>query len=1169
MSLETKSSGDLTVEQAPVASWRPTLDSYRRTLLAFIPALDEMGLRLDAPKDSNERLILKGSKEGLRKFRITKRALYGNNKPNRELLISTCGYSEELADQIIHVNGIKGLASYRQRLAENPRYLAPVESATLTRISCELEGKMTDKPQVDEIKTSSLPEAQQDVPIYLDLYPEAEAPLPNTDRDALTESNPLFQTEKTAPWQNSDVVINPISPEHNPELPSQEGLYILDSTQPTPLVTENKDFILPSEATHAQTIMFLVGHVIELTNTLQEVTTDRDLAQKTSAELRVMLSELQDETDVKLQSLRAEVGMLAVQLENEREDNKWLMDGIAGIVGKKTNQEEFADKSIPSIGETRHISLAERIARVTGAAATILSPMLAAAAQTNSPVQVRYLDFPTSSQQTLTMLPDQEPERPFISLPQQVTGSLTIDTFREVVTRQGYDPTVGELLFAKMITTAKPEGYPEKYLRYKSVKDVVKAFWNIELSGDKSYLAADAFKMHSDKFKQLSLSSDEIKKIAHLLPNGAIVVFSPNGSALNMIDGEAVGYVGVLGMRATGEPIIVDEKIRNRADVFKQMEGSIVQVFLPIAEPTRFVSIADGQEQMTDEDLSTYLLQIYGDKLNSVNAITDWKNYPTEQYKKEFLLELIAMSKRLNPNNPYLANQIAAAMLFESGFRPDAMNPWSSATGLIQFMIYPDGLTRPEFAAMKPIEQLEYVEMYLQNKGELNTIFDVYMAILWPAAVGKDPEFVIMRQGDGIYEVNPVDQNGDGETTVKEAATAVIEPSIKAGEKLENLIPIELAESGIIQPDKVYFGLSADEVPTTHKGEELVKAADYENAIEEQFGWTYSGFTTEEMRWYWEMMWGLSNTNIIEKQKGMLVEKSNKSKQVGRLHIQLIGYANKEVATSVGRHELGHDFMNYFVGFDIIRQVIARSGPISYAGSGAIPFKYDGMTAEESILSEEMAELFAYTTGAEVPAYGDPSTFINPFHGKKGNMYPEVWAFFVRLLELKGDPALEAIQQSDRTASSVITGGVFYPSDPENKFGVTEWSIANSRYYVLKKPVVGIEAGIHPGIDIPMKENTKLYSAISGTVVEAGWNEAWGNYLVVQSGSVKVRYMHMNDLSVQRNQVVDTGDFVGLSGATGSASEGAHLHVDVKNVHENHPEYGQFINPMRIIDFTK
>ena len=130
-------------------------------------------------------------------------------------------------------------------------------------------------------------------------------------------------------------------------------------------------------------------------------------------------------------------------------------------------------------------------------------------------------------------------------------------------------------------------------------------------------------------------------------------------------------------------------------------------------------------------------------------------------------------------------NHLMACMAFESGetFSPSIRNAaGSGAVGLIQFMPSTAGAlgtTTEALAAMTAVQQLKYVEKYFKpRKGKLHSLEDVYMAILWPAAIGKPDDYVLFAKGDPQHPRRYIqnaglDFNHDGVITKKEAAATV------------------------------------------------------------------------------------------------------------------------------------------------------------------------------------------------------------------------------------------------------------------------------------------------------------------------------------------------------------------------------------------------------------
>lgn len=129
------------------------------------------------------------------------------------------------------------------------------------------------------------------------------------------------------------------------------------------------------------------------------------------------------------------------------------------------------------------------------------------------------------------------------------------------------------------------------------------------------------------------------------------------------------------------------------------------------------------------------------------------------------------------------ADDLMSCMAFETGrtFRADVRNmAGSGATGLIQFM--PEtarslGTTTDKLAAMTAEDQLNFVWKYFAPyKGRLRNLGDVYMAILWPGAVGQPDSFVLFDQAKRptAYRQNAgLDVNRDGKVTRGEALAKV------------------------------------------------------------------------------------------------------------------------------------------------------------------------------------------------------------------------------------------------------------------------------------------------------------------------------------------------------------------------------------------------------------
>jgi hypothetical protein len=129
------------------------------------------------------------------------------------------------------------------------------------------------------------------------------------------------------------------------------------------------------------------------------------------------------------------------------------------------------------------------------------------------------------------------------------------------------------------------------------------------------------------------------------------------------------------------------------------------------------------------------------------------------------------------------ASDYMACMAWESGetFSPAVKNmAGSGATGLIQFMPATAkglGTSVEALARLTAIEQLEWVERYFRPwTGKLSSLADLYMAILWPAAVGKPLDHVLWDRSSRptTYRQNAgLDSNRDARITKREAVAKV------------------------------------------------------------------------------------------------------------------------------------------------------------------------------------------------------------------------------------------------------------------------------------------------------------------------------------------------------------------------------------------------------------
>lgn len=164
---------------------------------------------------------------------------------------------------------------------------------------------------------------------------------------------------------------------------------------------------------------------------------------------------------------------------------------------------------------------------------------------------------------------------------------------------------------------------------------------------------------------------------------------------------------------------------------------------------------------------------IAGQTMGTVEA-TNIRGFETIAEDTPFLNEVAKVGNRLGVN----PTELLAVMSFETvgTFMPSIKNPNGSATGLIQFIESTAkglGTSTKELSEMSRVEQMAYVEQYLKPyKGRMKNIGDLYMAVHWPAGVGKGDDYVMYKEGTKEYDGNKnLDMNGDGTVTRGETLT--------------------------------------------------------------------------------------------------------------------------------------------------------------------------------------------------------------------------------------------------------------------------------------------------------------------------------------------------------------------------------------------------------------
>ncbi|MEE9553944.1 MAG: M23 family metallopeptidase [candidate division Zixibacteria bacterium] len=86
----------------------------------------------------------------------------------------------------------------------------------------------------------------------------------------------------------------------------------------------------------------------------------------------------------------------------------------------------------------------------------------------------------------------------------------------------------------------------------------------------------------------------------------------------------------------------------------------------------------------------------------------------------------------------------------------------------------------------------------------------------------------------------------------------------------------------------------------------------------------------------------------------------------------------------------------------------------------------------------------------------------------------------------------------------------------------------------------------HLGFDFAVKKGTPVSTTASGAVTFAGWDDTYGNLVIIDHGNgYETMYGHNEKILVEEGESVLKGDVVALSGNTGRSSA-PHLHYEIR-----------------------
>lgn len=193
--------------------------------------------------------------------------------------------------------------------------------------------------------------------------------------------------------------------------------------------------------------------------------------------------------------------------------------------------------------------------------------------------------------------------------------------------------------------------------------------------------------------------------------------------------------------------------------------------------------------------------------------------------------------------------------------------------------------------------------------------------------------------------------------------------------------------------------------------------------------------------------------------------------------------------------------------------------------------------------------LYGYTTNEWTEEIEHSSTYTD----ENGNTHTDTWTEIIKHMDINvemksfDEYLYENIDvlltEDEQERMNVLNEVGLYTSKINLSSPFDDPYYISSRWGWRIHPISGALSK-HQGIDIPKPHGTPILNIMAGYVDESGYNDSYGNYVVVKSndGKRKVLYAHMSSISISSGNVTK-GDIIGKVGNTGT-STGDHLHLE-------------------------
>lgn len=122
----------------------------------------------------------------------------------------------------------------------------------------------------------------------------------------------------------------------------------------------------------------------------------------------------------------------------------------------------------------------------------------------------------------------------------------------------------------------------------------------------------------------------------------------------------------------------------------------------------------------------------------------------------------------------------------------------------------------------------------------------------------------------------------------------------------------------------------------------------------------------------------------------------------------------------------------------------------------------------------------------------------------------------------------------------------------------------------FKDPVPGSTFGVHLGTDYGVPTGTQVLAPCDGTIIEITTTSGVGKQVSMRGEGYDMRFLHLSQQLCRVGDTVKQGTVIALSGNTGTASSGPHLHWDVRKAGTTwSASLSNYVNPESLITIVK